>query len=59
MLDDIGYESLITMDIEEAFRNLEDYDLLTKVRINGLTFLHLVLSLPQCGHSKVCCSLPN
>lgn len=33
ILDDIGYESLITMDIEEAFKNLEDYDLLT---INAL-----------------------
>ena len=33
ILDDIGYESLITTDIEGAFKNLKDYDLLT---INAL-----------------------
>ncbi len=29
IMSNLDYQSEITMDIEEAFRNLEDYDLLT------------------------------
>ena len=45
IMSDLDYQSEITMDIEEAFRNLEDYDLLTLNALRWRMLNHEKLSL--------------